>query len=65
MDMRSFRLNFEVNAFLYRNHSVKRLVEDFRQDISDSQQVMLNRYRQRKFHHRLYESVARLFSPLL
>ncbi|MDQ0339057.1 cardiolipin synthase [Caldalkalibacillus uzonensis] len=65
MDMRSFHLNFEVNAFLYRNHSVKRLVEDFRQDISDSQQVMLNRYRQRKFHHRLYESVARLFSPLL
>lgn len=65
MDMRSFHLNFEVNAFLYRNESVRKLVSDFKQDFLDSEEVDLERFRQRKFLHRVYESWCKLFSPLL
>lgn len=65
MDMRSFHLNFEVNAFLFRNESVQKLVKDFEQDLQDSNKVIESEYKKRKLHHRFYESVARLFSPLL
>lgn len=65
MDMRSFHLNFEVNAFLYRNESVRKLVLDFKQDLLDSEEVDLERFRQRSILHRVYESWCKLFSPLL
>ncbi|MQL30762.1 cardiolipin synthase, partial [Escherichia coli] len=36
MDMRSFHLNFEVNAFLYQTPSVQTLVDDFINDFEHS-----------------------------
>ncbi|GGE71998.1 cardiolipin synthase [Priestia taiwanensis] len=65
MDMRSFHLNFEINAFLYQTDSTKKLVEDFEQDVLDSNQLMNEQFKKRRFFLRLLESIARLYSPLL
>ena len=37
MDMRSFHLNFEVNAFLFRTKSTTKLVEDYKKKILNVQ----------------------------
>lgn len=65
MDMRSFHLNFEVNAFLYKTKSVERLVSDFLTDIDSSKEITIENHQNRPKLQRLYESAARLFSPLL
>lgn len=65
MDMRSFHLNFEVNAFLYHTESTTALVHDFHQDFCDSEQISLENFRQRPILSRVVESTSRLLSPLL
>lgn len=65
MDMRSFHLNFEVNAFLYRTSSTQKLVYEYMQDLEDSAAIHLEGFEKRSFLHRLLESTSRLLSPLL
>ncbi len=65
MDMRSFHLNFEVNAFLYRTESTKELVEDFLRDIKHSSELVYDTFKNRSIFMRMYESLCRLLSPLL
>lgn len=65
MDMRSFHLNFEVNAFLFRTNSTQKLVEEYLNDLEYSKQIDLNIFSQRHIGFRLLESTARLLSPLL
>ncbi|WP_019240509.1 MULTISPECIES: cardiolipin synthase [Bacillus] len=65
MDMRSFHLNFEVNAFLYRTSSTQKLVDDFNEDLKESQQLYLESFNKRHIGIRLMESTCRLLSPLL
>ncbi len=65
MDMRSFHLNFEVNAFLFRTESTQKLVAEYLNDIKHSKQLELQTFQQRHFGFRLLESTARLLSPLL
>lgn len=65
MDMRSFHLNFEVNAFLYKTKSTETLVQDFLTDIESSKEISLEEHQNRPILQRLHESTARLFSPLL
>lgn len=65
MDMRSFHLNFEINAFLYGTDSTKKLVSDFEEDIHQSNEIQLEVFRNRSFWSRLEESFSRLLSPLL
>ncbi|WP_043933040.1 cardiolipin synthase [Bacillus sp. EB01] len=65
MDMRSFHLNFEVNAFLYRTESTRKLVAEYENDIKESKKLELNSFNQRHFGNRLLESTSRLLSPLL
>jgi cardiolipin synthase len=65
MDMRSFHLNFEVNAFLYRTMSTQTLVEEYLNDLEYSKQLDLEEFKKRNFGIRLLESTARLLSPLL
>jgi cardiolipin synthase len=65
MDMRSFHLNFEVNAFLYRTESTRSLVNDFLNDIEHSKQLKLNEFKRRPLLNRVIESTSRLLSPLL
>lgn len=65
MDMRSFHLNFEVNAFLYQTESTKKLVKEFLNDLESSHPLELEQFRKRRFGYRLLESTSRLLSPLL
>lgn len=65
IDLRSFMLNFEVNAFIYDPKTVDIIKEQFYDDQDDSEELDLENFRTRHVAVRLLESVARLFSPLL
>ncbi len=65
MDMRSFHLNFEVNAFLYRTGSTRKLVTDFINDIKVSKELHVESFKERPLIERIIESTSRLLSPLL
>jgi cardiolipin synthase A/B len=63
-DNRSFRLNFEVCATAHGEHLNGQLAKQFQRDLRHAQVVRLNR-EPAPFHMRLFDAVARLFSPLL
>jgi cardiolipin synthase A/B len=65
MDFRSFEDNFEVSAFIYDQKAAIDLRNSFENDIPASVELVLSRWKRRKFHLKLWESIARLFSPLL
>lgn len=65
MDMRSFHLNFEVNAFLYGTDSIRKLVQDFEDDLQVSSEIHVDRFHKRRLLMRIVESTYRLLSPLL
>ncbi|MBU9721784.1 MULTISPECIES: cardiolipin synthase [Bacillaceae] len=65
MDMRSFHLNFEVNAFLYQTRSVEKLVSDFIYDMEHSTIIRQEAFKKRSYTQKLIESTSRLLSPLL
>lgn len=65
MDIRSFQLNFEVNAFIYDTSFNKEMYEDFLQDLKDCKEILLVEHKKRGISYRVKESIARLFSPIL
>lgn len=65
MDIRSFELNFEVNAFIYSSDVSKRQREIFENDILNSQEITLDIYNSRPTNIKFKESVSRLLSPVL
>lgn len=65
IDVRSFRLNFEVNAFLYDQGIAQQLVDAFQHDITLSTQMTKKLYAKRSLGIRFKESVSRLLSPIL
>lgn len=65
MDMRSFHLNFEVNALLVETESVHQMVRDFERDLNSASLIIQDRFARRKVVQRLVESAARLISPML
>ncbi|GAE94521.1 cardiolipin synthetase [Gracilibacillus boraciitolerans JCM 21714] len=65
IDVRSFRLNFEVNAFLYNETLAEILVDEFKKDMEDVTQLTYSLYQQRSTWIRFKESIARLISPIL
>lgn len=64
-DIRSFKLNFEVNAFIYDKEINSKLQNQFLRDIEDSKEITSQRYRERAFSVKFKESVSRLLSPML
>ncbi len=65
IDVRSFRLNFEVNAFLYDADIAQELVAAFKEDILVSTQMTKSLYEKRSLGIKFKESVSRLISPIL
>lgn len=65
IDVRSFRLNFEVNAFIYDTDFAQKLVEEFEKDIEVSTQMPQQLYEKRSLMIRFKESISRLLSPIL
>jgi len=62
--VRSFRLNFEANAFFYDAAVGTELARAFKEDLALSTEITLESYRARSRRVRMKESVSRLFSPL-
>jgi cardiolipin synthase len=65
MDLRSFRLNFEVHTLVHDAATATTLGEAFHADAADSRRVELDGWRQRAWMLRVKEGAARLVSPLL
>jgi cardiolipin synthase A/B len=65
MDVRSFRLNFEVNALIYGGGAVESLKRSFESDLAESELIDAKRFGTRSFWPRAAEGAARLLSPLL
>lgn len=65
MDMRSFGLNFEVNAVIYSERTVQRLERVFENDMIQSTHVTRKVYDQRSLLIKTKEQFSRLLSPLL
>lgn len=65
MDMRSFHLNFEVNAFLYKTESTSSIVKEYLHDLEESEELQLEEFQKRHLGYRILESTSRLMSPLL
>ncbi|WP_337970386.1 phospholipase D-like domain-containing protein, partial [Virgibacillus salexigens] len=65
IDVRSFRLNFQINAFLYDKDLTQRLVAEYEDDIQHSTQMTKKLYQQRPLGIRFKESIPRLISPVL
>ncbi|MDR0982188.1 MAG: cardiolipin synthase [Culturomica sp.] len=65
MDNRSFEQNFEVNLIIYDSQVSKQLAGYFMEDLKDSEEENPYTWRFRPKSHKIKESLARLFSPLL
>lgn len=65
MDLRSFKLNFEVNAFIYDKQIIEDIKEDFMNDLKDSEELDKNKFEDRNMTTKIKESISRLFSPIL
>ncbi|MEH7082272.1 cardiolipin synthase [Neobacillus drentensis] len=65
MDMRSFRLNFEVNLFLIGAKSILDLVAHYQEDLKDCLRIRPVEFYKRGFTEKVKESFARLFSGVL
>lgn len=65
IDVRSFKLNFEVNAFIYDEHVAKALTDIFRKDIEVSRELTLEIYAKRSKKIKIKESLSRLLAPIL
>jgi len=63
--IRSFALNFEVNAVVYNEGLARRMREIFEEDLKVSRQITKNVYMGRTLLVRFKEQVCRLLSPLL
>lgn len=65
MDIRSFALNFEVNAVVYNEDKAKEMEARFRADLQVCTKITRNMYAGRKLIIRIKEQVCRLMSPVL
>lgn len=64
-DIRSFQLNFEVNAVIFDERVAKQFEEIFLKDIEKSTKITLHMYNNRSLFIKLKEQFSRLLSPLL
>jgi cardiolipin synthase len=65
MDLRSFDLNFEVNAIVYNAEVASELKDIFYEDLKDAEQIDPVEWDKRPMVKQLLEKTARLLSPLL
>lgn len=65
MDIRSFELNFEVNAVVYNRQKAQEMEEIFRDDLAACKQITRDDYAVRTLAVRIKEQICRLLSPLL
>ena len=65
MDVRSFQLNFEVNATIYSPQTTKKLEAIFEKDLENCTEITKEMYANRSFIIRVKEQFSRMFSFIL
>lgn len=65
MDIRSFLLNYEINAIVYGKEEVGKMCEIFENDKMDCKELTWQEYTSRNALIRIKEQISRLLSPLL
>lgn len=65
MDIRSFKLNFEVNAFIYDSSITEEFNKQFEIDLDDCEQITNQWYENRPRITKIKEAISRLISPML
>jgi len=65
IDIRSFRLNFEVSCSVRSSAFCNELAARFEHDIEKSRELSYEDFERRSISVKLIESAAQLFSPLL
>ncbi len=64
LDIRSFNLNFEVNAFIYDEDISTQLEAIFMRDLDDCEELTREQYLQRSVNVKIKEAFSGLLSPL-
>ena len=65
MDIRSFSVNFETNAFVFDENFTSILEDDFEKDILNCKEITSLWYENRSLVFKIKESISRLISPIL
>ena len=65
MDVRSFRLNFEINSFIYDAEVASELASHFNNDIKNSTKLDLEYFRNQSKWRKFKQHFSRLLSPIL
>ncbi len=65
MDIRSFELNYEINAVVYDEETTENLENIFFEDLNRSRRIYKEDFKNRSLRGRMLEGVARIFSALL
>ena len=64
-DRRSFKLNFEANAFIYDKEVSEKMEKIFFKDIEHGHELTLHEYEQRNIWIKFKEAISRLLSDVL
>lgn len=65
MDIRSFKLNFELSCFLKSRAVCQQMADIFARDVAQSREISLDEVKKNSYFARLSEAAAHLMSPLL
>ncbi|WP_373300827.1 cardiolipin synthase [Levilactobacillus wangkuiensis] len=65
MDYRSFKLNFEINAFIYDPVVATQLEEIYEADMRHSELITPEKFKQQSAYLRFKQTASRLLSPIL
>ena len=64
-DNRSFKLNFETNAFIYDNAFAEKMEKTFYKDMEDSHELTLDDYNNRSLWIKFKENISTLMTEIL
>ncbi|PWG00547.1 cardiolipin synthase [Levilactobacillus bambusae] len=65
LDFRSFKLNFEINSFLYDEKLAKKLEEIYQEDIDKSELITPQKFADQSLYLKFKQMFSRLLSPIL
>ena len=65
LDVRSFKLNFEINAFIYNRERAEYHDQLFEEDLKFAKEITKAEFKSRSWTMKLRESISRLLSPIL
>ena len=65
MDYRSLELNYEINAYIYDRDTALENRDIFLKDLENCCEILPEQWKARAWYKKLWETVMRLFAPLL